>query len=98
MRTLPNEPYIISLIASCGMALTGVFSVQSYLSRMLSICQKIIWFLYFPNGTMAPSWMESLSSGITLFRSMALTKPKPLQWGQAPSGELNENLLGAGSL
>ncbi|CUQ45009.1 Uncharacterised protein [Segatella copri] len=62
-----------------------------------SICQKIIWFLYLPSGAMPPSWMLSLSSGITFLISIWFTFPRPLQCGQAPSGELKENMLGAGS-
>ena len=45
------------------------------------------WFLYFPKGTIAPSCMLSSRSGITLFRSIMLTTPSPLQRGQAPWGE-----------
>ena len=52
---------------------------------------------YFPSGTMAPSAMDSPRSGITLPRSIWLIYPNPLQCGHAPSGELKENLLGAGS-
>ena len=93
-----NEPYKTSSIASFGISLTGVLRLQSYRFKSASICQKIIWFLYFPNGTIAPLWMSSLSSGITFFRSISSITPKPLHCGQAPSGELKEKMFGAGSL
>ena len=41
--------------------------------------------------------MLKLVSGTTFFISISLTRPKPLHLGQAPSGELNEKILGAGS-
>ena len=44
-------------------------------------CQKIIWFLYLPSGAMPPSWMLSLSSGITFLISIWFTFPRPLQCG-----------------
>ena len=36
-------------------------------------------------------------SGITLPRSISFTYPSPLHLEQAPSGELNEKIFGAGS-
>ena len=46
-------------MASSGKSLTGVFSVASYFSSKAVICQKIMLFLAFPNGAMAPPAMES---------------------------------------
>ena len=50
-----SEPYNTSSIASSGNSLTGVFNVTSYFSSKAPICQKIIAFLYFPKGAIAPS-------------------------------------------
>ena len=91
-------PNIISSTASLGMSLNGVLRAMPLLARIASICQNIIWFLNFPKGTIAPSAMLSVLSGITFSMSISLTHPSPLQCGQAPSGELNENMFGAGSL
>ena len=41
--------------------------------------------------------MLRLVLGTTFFISISLTIPSPLHLGQAPSGELNEKILGAGS-
>ena len=79
------------------MSFTGVLRSKPYFSSIDSICQNIIWFLYFPNGTMAPWRMDSPLSGMTFVMSISLMYPRPLHFGHAPSGELNENLFGAGS-
>ena len=65
---------------------------------MDSICQNISCFLNLPKGTIPPSFMLTLLSGIIFSRSISFTTPRPLQWGQAPSGELNEKIFGAASL
>ena len=41
--------------------------------------------------------MLSFWSGMTFVRSISFTVPSPLHFGQAPSGELNEKMLGAAS-
>jgi len=46
---------------------------------------------------MAPSKSVLDSSGTTSDQSMPMTRPKPRQVSQAPSGELNENDAGYGS-
>ena len=46
---------------------------------------------------MAPARMESRGSGMTFFRSISSTSPKPPHSGQAPLGELNEKVFGSGS-
>ena len=47
-----------------------------------------------PNGTIAP-WIKDLDlSGTTKSGSISIWEPRPSQWGQAPYGELNENILG----
>ena len=45
----------------------------------------------------APSYTLSERLGTTRLSSMPTTRPKPSQAGQAPSGELNENMLSLGS-
>ncbi|CFW33392.1 Uncharacterised protein [Bordetella pertussis] len=50
------------------------------------------------HGLIAPSSKVLFSSGITSPMSMPITRPKPRQASQAPSGELNEKLLGSGSV
>ena len=49
-RTLDFNPFIRTV-----QAFIGVFSVASYFSSKAPICQKIIAFLYFPKGAIAPS-------------------------------------------
>ena len=41
--------------------------------------------------------MLSFWSGMTFERSISFTVPKPLHFGQAPSGELNAKMFGAAS-
>ena len=84
-------------MASSGNSLTGVLSVASCRSSNALNCQKIMAFLYFPSGAIAPSYTESVRSGITLSTSIRLTYPNPLHRGHAPCGELKEKLCGAGS-
>ena len=48
------------------------------------------------NGAIAPSASERDGSGTTRARSIACTRPKPWQFGHAPSGLLNENSAGSG--
>ena len=50
-----------------------------------------------PSGSTAPSRSESFMSGMIFPTSNTASSPKPLQWGQAPCGELNEKVCGAGS-
>ena len=81
-----------------GISAKGVSSEHELSVSIASICQNMSWFLYFPKGTIAPLRMLSELSGTTLSRSISFTVPSPLHRGHAPSGELNENMLGAGSL
>ena len=85
-------------MASSGRSAMGVFSVQSYLRSNASSCQKMSKFFCLPKGTMPPSAMHCRRLGMTFSKSISLMVPSPLQRGQAPCGELNEKLLGAGSL
>jgi hypothetical protein len=49
------------------------------------------------HGLIAPSLNERLSLGTTRPKSTPMTRPKPRQVSQAPSGELKENIAGVGS-
>ena len=60
---------------------------SSWHSLKLGVCQ----------GLIAPSRSVFDSSGITRPKSTPITRPKPRQVSQAPSGELNENIAGVGS-
>src|SRR5574344_932715 len=55
-------------------------------------------FLYLPTGKRPPLYMFSFWSGAILSISTSLSTPMPLHRGQAPCGELNEKVCGAGSL
>lgn len=92
-----SVPLRISESASSGRLRKGVFSVAPYFSQMAAICQKIIEFFCLPSGTIPPSAIDLLLSGMIFSTSTILTVPSPLQQGQAPRGELNEKLWGAGS-
>src|SRR5579872_6923921 len=48
-------------------------------------------------GTIAPSSIDFVRSGMTFHGSISIFSPKPLQPGHAPYGELNENRRGANS-
>ena len=43
----------------------------------------------------APSAIDTSGFTTSFSTSSSLVKPRPLQWGQAPSGELNENIAGS---
>ena len=47
--------------------------------------------------TTAPSYTLLFLSGITRLSSMPSVTPRPPHTGQAPMGELNENMLSSGS-
>ncbi len=49
-------------------------------------------------GLIAPSSRVLFSSGMTSPKSMPITRPNPRQASHAPNGELNEKLLGSGSV
>ena len=91
-------PLIMSLRHSSLRFFIGVLIEKPYLSHIADICQNISEFLYLPNAVIPPSFIDSDSLGISLLRSIMFTYPSPLHFGQAPSGELNEKLCGAGSL
>ena len=50
-----------------------------------------------PETAMAPSRMERLGLGMTSWGSAFIWLPRPVQVGQAPKGELKENIRGASS-
>ena len=52
----------------------------------------------FLNGNIAPLFNDFVLSGITKSTSIFCLNPKPLQYGHAPYGALNENILGSSSL
>ena len=68
-------------------ALRPYFISSSWASLKLGVC----------HGLTAPSASDFDGSGMTRPRSRPMTRPKPLQVSQAPSGELNENRLGVGA-
>ena len=49
------------------------------------------------HGAMAPAFSDSSTSGMTSSGSISNVVPRPSHVGQAPYGELNEKLRGAGS-
>src|SRR6476646_3596464 len=53
--------------------------------------------LFVCHGLIAPSASVLLSSGITSRQSIPIVRPNPRQCSHAPSGELNEKLLGTTS-
>ncbi len=63
------------------------FTRSSWHSLKLAVC----------HGRTAPWRRVFDSSGITSPKSTPITRPKPRQVSQAPSGELNENAAGTGS-
>src|SRR3954464_2937519 len=63
------------------------FSRSSWHSLKLAVC----------HGRTAPSLSVLFSSGTTRPKSTPMTRPKPRQASQAPSGELNEKAAGVGS-
>src|SRR3989338_7416968 len=66
--------------------------------QCLTICSKNQDELGLVQGSIAPCSSDLFSSGITKARSIVITRPKPWHSGQAPSGLLNENMLGVGCL
>ena len=67
-------------------AASPYFISSAWASLKLGVCQ----------GLTAPSASDLLPSGMTRPRSSPMTRPKPLQVSQAPSGELKEKRLGVG--
>src|SRR3979411_1818856 len=53
--------------------------------------------MFFDHGTIAPSLIDFVRSGMTFHSSISIFSPKPLQAGHAPYGELKENSRGSGS-
>ena len=49
------------------------------------------------HGRIAPSLSDSDGSGTTSSGSISICEPRPVQRGQAPCGELNENERGSSS-
>ena len=49
------------------------------------------------HGRIAPSPSERLGSGTISSGSISICEPSPVQRGQAPWGELNENIRGSSS-
>src|SRR5687768_13239457 len=92
-----SSPYNKILITSFGMSLIGELNVSLYRLRIASIFLKIQISRYSPKGKIPPLLMLIEVSGITDSFVISSICPKPLQVGQAPYGELNENVLGAGS-
>lgn len=61
------------------------------------ICLNKILSLNSPSATIPPLFMVLDLSGINVSRFTSYTTPSPLHLGQAPYGELNENVFGDGS-
>ena len=97
IRNLSAFPLKMVSSVSSGISPTGISISHPFSSKMASISQKMRRERAFPNGASPPSRMLSVGSGMTLSRSMTLTYPSPLHFGQAPCVELKEKLLGAGS-
>ena len=57
--------------------------------------EQFLWALR--HGAIAPSLSEASGSGMTSSGSTSNVVPKPSHFSQAPYGELNEKLRGAGS-
>ena len=74
----------------------GSVILNSYFSPIISNCLKIQEDLYSPKGAKPPALIDNLGFGIIFLTLISFTVPKPLQWLQAPFGELNENKLGSG--
>ena len=75
--------------------------VSRGMPRFLAYVSMSVWHslkLGVCHGRIAPSRRLLVSSGTIRPKSMPITRPKPRQVSQAPSGELNENRLGTGSL
>ena len=53
--------------------------------------------VHMPDGRIAPACSDFDSSGTIRPKSTPITRPKPRHASHAPTGELNENRLGAGS-
>src|ERR1700681_2192813 len=53
--------------------------------------------MLFDHGTIAPSAIDLVRSGITFHSSISIFSPSPVHAGQAPNGELNENRRGSSS-
>ena len=75
----------------------GSYSENEYFLAIERIMSNLWFSRIFPRGTMPPSAMDLLLSGMMVSMFMSTICPSPLQWGQYPSGELNEKEWGAGS-
>ena len=89
-------PFKIISIASSEMVEMGSVNLKPYFSPMISSCLNIQLLLYSPKGAKPPLFIDNLGFGIIFLRLISLTVPRPLQWSQAPFGELNENKFGSG--
>ena len=83
-------------LASSGMSFHGSLSENSNRCAIVWNCLKIQLFFSGPCGANAPFLIESVSSGTIFFSLTTYNSPMPLQFEQAPFGELNEKLLGSG--
>ncbi len=92
-----SSPYNRILITSLGISSTGVVRASLYRFKIASTFLKIQMSRYSPRGKIAPRLMLFDLSGITDSSVISSICPRPLHSGQAPYGELNEKLFGAGS-
>ena len=84
-------------IVSWGMSFIGSKRENPYLRATASRTVNTALSRFLPRGAMPPSAMDSEGSGTILAISTSRTVPRPLHTGQAPAGELKENVWGAGS-
>ena len=92
-----SVPYKITLICFDFIWFIGVIKLNLYFfPTTLNSC-----FLYDENlplhGTIAPSKIDFVLSGITKSGSNSILTPNPLHWLHIPNGELNENVRGSNS-
>ena len=89
-------PFKIMSMASAGMLSIGSDNLNPNFSPISSNCLKIQVLFCSPKGAKPPFFIEVFGLGMILLRLISFTTPSPLQFGQAPFGELNEKLLGSG--
>ena len=95
--TRSSEPLRMIFTFSSDMSFIGSYRENPYLRATASRIVNTALSRFLPSGAMPPSAIESEESGTILAISTSRIVPSPLHTGQAPAGELNENVWGAGS-
>ena len=100
MSFSPFVPLRITSLASWGRSRKGVVSLKPYFfpmaSKYIRAMESVFTFCQ-PETAMAPSRMDSRGLGMMRAGSAFIWLPRPVQVGQAPKGELKENIRGASS-